>query len=246
MRRDRMDDDLLIYCFAGRGKIQTNHWQGSIQSGELLLLPRGASHKYQADKADPWSIYWCHFSGDLADEYIANMDYNDSEPVRKIGESPALKAQFQALLNETSRGYNERALLYAANMLKQLLTYIARCLTEIETVSGKHRFDLEKVQAYMLQHLDQPIDLDTLAELTNLSKYHFSKRYSEATGIAPIKHLIQMKMEYARYLLETSNMTIQDIAYRVGYTDNLYFSRLFNKSTGCSPRNYRNKHQTKS
>ncbi len=239
MQRKRHNNNLLIYCFAGRGHLRTPHWEGPVNSGELILLPRGVAHYFCADTENPWSIYWCHFAGHHAESYVFHMDYRNDCPVRPIGESPALKAQFQALLAETGSGYNELALICAANMLKQLLASIAKLLRSGE--ASDHRFDPGKIQAYMLQHLDQPLTLDSLAQLANLSKFHFSKRYRDATGFSPIQHLIQMRIEYARYLLETSDSSVQDVARRVGYEDNLYFSRLFSRETGLSPRQYREK-----
>jgi AraC family transcriptional regulator of arabinose operon len=96
----------------------------------------------------------------------------------------------------------------------------------------------------MLQHLDKSIDLDALATQVNLSKFHFSKKYKEATGFSPVQHFLKMKVEYASYLLETSDLAIQGIASRVGYDDSLYFSRLFKKTTGLSPSAYRQQRQS--
>jgi AraC-like DNA-binding protein/quercetin dioxygenase-like cupin family protein len=243
MSRNRHDDNILIYCFAGKGQLQTTGWNGDIHSGELVLLPRGVSHRYWADADDPWSIYWCHFSGHQAQEYIYNMDYKQKLPILKVGHSPQLMAQFASVLAETSTGYNTPAMIYAANMLKQLLAYIGKLAQQVKT-PHRHQFNLDLLQAYMLQHLDKSIDLDALATQVNLSKFHFSKKYKEATGFSPVQHFLKMKVEYASYLLETSDLAIQGIASRVGYDDSLYFSRLFKKTTGLSPSAYRQQRQS--
>ena len=239
MSRKKHDDNLLIYCLSGKGYLTTSAWSGDINPGDIALLPKGVNHRYHADALTPWSIYWCHFSGHQSQDYLYHMDYLKEKPVQFIGDSPQLKAQFQAVLAETSTGYNQAAMIYAANMLKQLLTFVAKLQHESKT--EKDRFNPDKIQAFMLQNLDKPLDLETLANEAKLSKYHFSNKYKQATGYAPIQHLIHMKMEYARYLLETSDLNIQDIAYRVGYDDGLYFSRIFSKSLGLSPKKYRDK-----
>jgi AraC family transcriptional regulator of arabinose operon len=104
---------------------------------------------------------------------------------------------------------------------------------------GEQTFNLEQVHGFMLEHIDQPMTLDTLAATANLSKYHFSTRYKKLTGYSPIKHFLNMKMEHACHLLDSSDLTVQAIAAAVGYEDPLYFSRLFSKTIGLSPRAYR-------
>jgi AraC-like DNA-binding protein len=91
----------------------------------------------------------------------------------------------------------------------------------------------------MKSNLHGDLELDTLAELAHLSKFHFSKRYKEITGYAPIQHFIHLKMERACYLLDVSSRSVAEVAEAVGYDDAHYFSRLFKKVTGLSPREYR-------
>ena len=91
----------------------------------------------------------------------------------------------------------------------------------------------------MQSHLSGELHLEELARTANLSKYHFSKRYKELTGYSPIQHFIHLKMERACYLLDISSQPISQIANSLGYDDAHYFSRLFKKVTGLSPREYR-------
>ena len=91
----------------------------------------------------------------------------------------------------------------------------------------------------MLEHIDQPLTLDMLAASANMSKFHFSKRYKALTGYSPVKHFLNMKMEHACSLLDGSDLSVGAIASRLGYDDPLYFSRLFSRTVGISPRRYR-------
>lgn len=242
MSRQRHDDNILIYCFAGKGYLHTDTWQGNIHSGELILLPSGSGHQYWADDHNPWSIYWCHFSGHLAPQYLAHIAAKPGGSVVPIGQSPALIAQFQTLLQATSNGYNITAMVHAASMLKQLLTAIALIISE-KSEAQKNVFNVASIQTFMLQNLDKPLNLDTLAQQARLSKYHFSKKYRQITGHSPVQHLIHMKMEYARYLIETSDTPVRDIAVKVGHSDALYFSRQFKQVFGISPQQHRDKVQ---
>lgn len=238
MSRHRHDDNLLIYCFEGSGHLQTEAWSGEVNAGEVVLLPSGVSHSYHADKYNPWSVYWCHFSGHQAENYISHMDYNAGCPTIEVGHSPVLIAQFRNALNAASQAFNTVALIYAANSIKQILSYIAKLIDE-NSAERRSDVDLDSIQTLMLQNLDKPLSLDYLAQQIGLSKYHFTKKYKQQMGYAPIQHFLKMKVDYACYLLETSDSSVQDIANKVGYDDALYFSRLFKKAMGMAPMAYR-------
>ena len=99
--------------------------------------------------------------------------------------------------------------------------------------------DLDSIQAYMQDNIHQQLGLEDLAAVAHLSKFHFSNRYKALTGYSPIKHFLHMKIEYACQLLDSSEMSVKAIAAELGYPDPLYFSRLFSKTMGLSPRAYR-------
>ena len=206
MQRLRHDDNLLIYCVEGQGHATAGNWRGLIGPGQVLLLPQGVAHAYEADGADPWTIYWVHFQG--SSTAVFNQYLGDREgvpPVTQTGISPQLVAHFRGLMAVHRTGYNTRAFM----------------------------------QSLMLEHIGQPLNLDTLAAAAKLSKFHFSNKYKALTGYSPMKHFLNMKMEHACHLLDTSQLSIKGVAAALGYDDQLYFSRQFSKTVGMSPRTYR-------
>jgi AraC-like DNA-binding protein len=239
MKRERHDDHLLIYCVAGHGRAAAGDWSVEVGPGELLLLPRDLAHDYGADPESPWSIYWVHFAGSAAALFTHYLGFRDDDlPVARLGVSPPAVARFRDMLTAHRTGYSTQAFIHAANQLRQLLTQIALDIRNSEAM-GQQSFDLEAVQRFMLEQIGQPLDLGTLAATANLSKYHFATKYKALTGYPPIKHFLNMKMEHACHLLDSSDLNVKGVAAALGYTDPLYFSRLFSRTVGMSPRAYR-------
>jgi len=240
MERLRHDDNLLIYCVEGQGHASTPDWSGKVVAGDMLLLPQGMTHHYQADPLDPWTIYWVHFQGSGTAVFNQYLGYREGAgPVTRVGVSPQLAAHFRGLMEVRRTGYNTRAFINAANQLRHLLTEFALEVRRTQAVN-QHSFNLVAVQSFMLENLSQQLDLDTLAASAKLSKYHFSSKYKALTGYSPIRHFLNMKMEYACHLLDSGEPSVKEVAAALGYEDPLYFSRLFRRTIGMPPRSYRN------
>lgn len=101
---------------------------------------------------------------------------------------------------------------------------------------------LDTAKEYILQNYDKDdISLNAVAASVNLSPSHFSTIFSQETGETFIEYLTRVRMEKAKELLRCSNMKSTEIAYAVGYKDSHYFSYLFKKTQGCTPKEFRMK-----
>ncbi|NVK44448.1 MAG: AraC family ligand binding domain-containing protein [Oceanospirillaceae bacterium] len=238
MQRELHDDYLLIYCLEGRGRLQIDGKTRTVRPGDLVLLPRGRSHRYHTEPSDPWTIYWVHFDGPLAGDFFAALDPDPQSALIPLGLHSRLAADFEALLDARQASHQREALVHCANQLRQLLTHIA-LLRPLARRQKDDSLDLERVHSLMQARLHEQLDVDTLAAAVNLSKYHFIKKYKALTGTTPINHFIHLKIERACHLLDVTTKGINEIAWAVGYEDAYYFSRIFKKSMGISPTEYR-------
>ena len=100
-------------------------------------------------------------------------------------------------------------------------------------------YKLRRITDWMRDHLADKFDLDRLAALAGLSKYHFGRLFKNALGQTPNRHHITQRMDTARRLLRETNKTALEIALEVGYANASHFAQLFRRETGLTPSDYR-------
>lgn len=92
---------------------------------------------------------------------------------------------------------------------------------------------------YMMDHLDQPLQVAKLAALENVSASHYFALFKSRTGRSPIDFFIRLRMRRACELLRETSLSIKEIAAELGYDDPFYFSRIFKSVNQVAPREYR-------
>ncbi len=108
----------------------------------------------------------------------------------------------------------------------------------------KHNEQIVLAKKYIERNFMSPdISLNAVASHVNVSPNHFSTVFSQEEGRTFIEYLTGVRLERARELLVSSSMKCGDVAYEVGYGDPHYFSFIFKKNTGLSPREYRSSHR---
>jgi len=239
MQRSEHSTYLMIYCSAGEGVISVAGTTQRVSPGVLILLPPGCAHKYHASDNKPWSIYWIHFAGDLAADYAGEV--MQQEVLLDVGIHQAFIELFKRLFSMRRRGISLISYLQICAQLK-LLLLTASAMTKQPAVDRTNQHSLIQALSYMRNHVNEDLNLDQLAGQCNLSKFHFVRKFKSLTGNSPIQYFIQLRMEQACLLLDNSSHSIKEIAVELGYQDPLYFSRLFKRVLGVSPKQYRSLH----
>lgn len=228
----------LIYCQYGEGVLSYKNKTKIIKRGDLVITSPLQNFNYQAHPESKNSVYWINFSGRLADDFAERLLMKMDDGVAHVGVLSNIITDFDHLITLGSRGYTATNVIHAVHILQQALSFLALQL-RLEAFNSSSKFDLEAIEALMRNNLHQELNLDTLAHYAQLSKFHFAKKFKELTDSSPIQHFINMKIQQACFQLDNSENTIKEIAESLGYNDPYYFSRLFKKVVGMSPKNYR-------
>ncbi|WPC06924.1 response regulator transcription factor [Pseudomonas benzenivorans] len=102
----------------------------------------------------------------------------------------------------------------------------------------KHRA-LNKVLQYIDEHFRENIDQKALAQRCGMTSFRFSRLFKEVMGVGFMDYILGKRMDFARELLDNSQMPITSIGYEAGFKDPSYFARSFKQYNGCTPSEYR-------
>ena len=133
------------------------------------------------------------------------------------------------------------------NHLLQILIMNIIRRTESELSISKEDPNINKdcvfIENYISNHYKENITLDKLSDLTFLNKYYLSHEFKKYSGKSPIDFLLTKRLNEAKKLLSTTDLSIAQISNIVGFGNSSYFSQYFKKTLGQSPSEYRNNYE---
>lgn len=109
-----------------------------------------------------------------------------------------------------------------------------------ETSTPKTSFPIEQQHTFIQNNFNYKISIKSLADTAGYSEAHFINLFKKYYGCTPKECILDLRMEKAKSLLQTTDLYINEIAQQCGYDDALYFSRLFRRHIGISPQEFRN------
>ncbi len=235
IRENGRNDYHLIYLIKNHGTFVTSRGQVTLYPGELIVLPPHKKHGYHISEKDAAVYYWIHFDGTKAAEYLHEMGLT-LETVYSIGLSARLPRLFDSINEELATQmphYTE----ICAGLLRQIIAIIGQ-----KTSFSAQTSSIQSAIRAIGCDFRENIPLEEYARNCGYSKYHFIRLFKEATGQTPIVYRNSLRVENACALMEQTSYTLQEISDALGFSDPAYFSKMFKRHTGMSPKRYRKEH----
>lgn len=237
LRVNGAPETIVILCVAGSGTVTIGGDSHAIGHASCVTIPANAPHEYRASFTDPWTIWWLHVRGSDASD-LAGPLLGQTDAVNRLRSVDRVVALFDELISVLERRPTPAHLLAASGVAWHLLTRIA-----IDSILPADGSPVERAIHYLESRIDGAISVPELATLVGVSASHLSAMFRQTTGSGPAAYHASLKMARARHLLDTTTMTIAEVALTVGYIDPLYFSRQFRRTHGVSPTAYRAQHK---
>lgn len=156
---------------------------------------------------------------------------------------PRLESIGMMLLAELEQE-NVGGRLYIESLANILAVHLIRQYTGVQShlpgyEGGLPQRQLRQVLDYIQEHLDQDLKLADLAQLADMSQFHFSRLFKQSLGLTPYQYLLQQRVERAKQLLKQRDRTIVEIALLCGFNSHSHLSKQFRQLTGITPTAYR-------
>lgn len=161
--------------------------------------------------------------------------------------------ELKKIHDELSEMYPNNADIQTPNILSQITakSYFYRILHCLENKSVTHLETVKRkllviAEEYMRNNFSNGITIEDVSKYLSIDRRYLYKLFKKYSGISPKQYLSNIKIAHACDLLLNSDISVTDIAEKVGYSDSLQFSAFFKKQTGISPKKYRNTNQANS
>lgn len=253
-RTEPIPQHVLIYCVSGSGwyrvgdKDSPTVKEYRVSANEYFILPANKPHAYGTSEDNPWTVYWVHFQGEHAAIYAQGA----GQPQQVM---PNLQSRighrnniFEEIFTTLHRDHSLDALRFVSSLLHYYLAsmrYLQQ-YRQAEMPKPKTTDEDAIVEAavhFLKENIGQRLSLSDMAAYVGYSVSHFSTIFRKKTGESPLNYFNHLKIEDACSMLETTDIQINQLCFKVGIDDPYYFSRLFTRIMGCSPQAYRKAHR---
>jgi len=230
--------EMLIwqYTIAGRGKVSCGGKTFDVLPGEAMLLKVPEKHRYWLpEDSEGWEFIFLTLSGSEVMRLGMEARKRLGVVIRHAAYSGVVRTA-SSILSESLADRLKSRFEISGRAYAFMMALLSETNSREPKPSG---FPLEAAREHCLAHIAEPLTVDDLAKSVNLSRWHFSRSFRKATGIAPHQYILEAKMGLASHLLLNTRYSVKEVACRCGFEDASYFCKTFKKTHGSAPGEFR-------
>lgn len=228
----------LFYVTRGEGCFLVQDKRFAVREHDLVIVNPYVEHTEMSINASPLEYIVLGIEGLMFEFGEGNDDsFSVLSQRSDIGELPFYLHAMIRELQKKEKGYE----LVCQDLLEVLVIHLMRRTNSVIGISSAKRTNKEcaVIKRYIDNNYKENITLDTLAQLTHMSKYYLVHAFSKYMGISPINYLIEKRVEESKNLLSSTNYSISQISDIIGFSSQSYFSQVFKREAGETPGEYR-------
>jgi len=231
----------LLYIIEGDGIFHSrNVPEAPLHEGDFFLLFPGEWHSYHPTGPRGWKKYWIGFKGENMDDRVRANFLSPTKPIYHVGYSAEIIALYRAALNaaQEEAAYSQQMMAGIVNHLIGMMYSLERNI-ELKSRNQAHVDLINRARLRIRESLEVSLTIQQVAEELGVSYSNFRKLFKEHTGLSPAIYQQDLKLQRAKELLTTTDMSVKEIAYRLNFESPDYFSAKFKAKTGRKPSDLR-------
>ncbi len=234
LSRNLFSSYLLIVMLTGSLVYQTRHACGTVRAGQSLLLDCHAPHAYAAQ--GKCSFTFVHFAGAQSRDIYEEIERTSGNliPLRSPN---ALHESIGAMLQSMRSDHH----LNEGETSAMLYGMLMKLLEESGAVGagGRGSSTVDQAISYIQTHLTDKLSVEEIARNAGYSASYFSHLFMADVGMSPYQFVVKSRIEHAQFLLKTTRLTVQEIAFQCGFNSAANFCYTFRRCNGVSPHEFR-------
>lgn len=238
---DRYEDVLTLkFVLSGKGTV----YGKQCRAGDVVYTPPLVPQRYQTDAADPWRLVWLQVCGGYSIYLLEKLRALSPEPFLLCDEPEKLLSLAKFMIYEQNPIPSPDYIRAVAAMFFSFLKAPEQTKTDPEKQDSAHRgkrdnnLVVQQACDYVHRHLST-VTVNQLAELSHFDRKHFTNLFRKFTNISPQEYIIAAKLEYVRFFLKESDISLEEIVNSVGYEHRNGLVTAFRKKFGMTPTAYR-------
>ena len=239
IKRDSFPPLLLVYVCRGVFHLEVDGRTYAAQAGQVVFFDCCQPHYYYA--SDGLEFYYLHFDGPQAHALCQYIGRTSGVVIDGPGNAEVRRELTDMVHMHEQNG--SESVLAASGRIYRMLTLLDNPVLSPQL--KKHGEAISRAVQYIRSNVGKKITLHELAEMAGLSDYYFSRLFKEITGLSPSNFIIYSRIDQAKAMLASSDLTLPQIARQVGYPNSSNLIVQFTHRVGCSPPQFRAEHQGK-
>ncbi len=228
----------FLFVDGGEGAVLTRSHAFPVSGGDFVVFPSGLYHTEKSGIETNMEYYVLAVSNIVMKGYVPGSDFNPvlahGSDAGDIGED--IKRIFTTLRTGED-GYEVEVFSTFLDIIQRLLKLPSSPFSLPEAKAQKGQ--MVGVKDYIDTHYMENFNLDDLASLFHLSKYHLVREFSRVYGRSPMSYLEDRRIKEAKYLLSSTHLSMTEISSTLGFSSSSYFSQRFHASVAMTPMDYR-------
>lgn len=236
-KRQKVNSYELCYTLEGEGFLEYKGKKYILKKGEGFFINCNLPHYYKTNSRH-WKTTVFHFNGPLAENFFIHFAQNDT--VKFSSDSCPNFELYQSNILKSTHKFVPFAEYQTSCLFTLLLTDLIASDASSMEPKKIHSDVIKEIVTYIQENFDEEIQFEKLSAEFGISRSHFSREFKKYIGFSPKDYLLQYRMNQAKLLLNSTNLTISEIGYRVGFKDESHFIQIFKKKEGLTPLKFRN------